>query len=291
MNAMNALLILQIHLLTYFIENAFGFHIKTILRSERLSSNLQMTSFTSKYLEQLNNEFSLKMTAYSEPSWTTELGATGSSDWWDETKGSKFTGVSKYSYSLPNHSSSVESLSIWMGPSLLTPHMTMSIEEIGQSGRCNVMMDYIPRGGQPLGSESNFFTKYYNDLELLNSYAQYHLPSHSTGRVPYAHNSIFGRMIQSPMMVSISGVSVADAAQMTSQHLQRFIQWVNAAALVEPRQRAVVNTRDDKLRQFAFQANLQAVADAGITCDMDMARMIAASWTGPIAEAYIGGGS
>lgn len=76
--------------------------------------------------------------------------------------------------------------------------------------------------------------------------------------------------------------------QLAIRHTDRWLDWVANAKAVEARQRGAINVRDDKLRQFAFRAHLDAwVGKVG----PETARKLAAGFTGPLAEAYVGGGS
>ena len=54
------------------------------------------------------------------------------------------------------------------------------------------------------------------------------------------------------------------------------------------RQKAGYNSRDDKLRQFAYAGNLNKY---NTQFGGDLAKSMAAAFTGPLAEAYVGGGS
>lgn len=49
-----------------------------------------------------------------------------------------------------------------------------------------------------------------------------------------------------------------------------------------------MNGRDDKIRQFAF---LAAVSDYSKLVGVEGGRILGAAVTGPVAEAYVGGGS
>ena len=57
---------------------------------------------------------------------------------------------------------------------------------------------------------------------------------------------------------------------------------------VEARQRGAINTRDDKQRQFYYRS---AVAESVAKLGPKMGQTIGACSTGPVAEAYVGGGS
>ena len=67
----------------------------------------------------------------------------------------------------------------------------------------------------------------------------------------------------------------------------RWLAWVADGRETEARQRGGINGRDDKLRQFAFRA---ALHDATDKFGPDEALAVAAGMTGPVAEAYVGGG-
>ena len=63
---------------------------------------------------------------------------------------------------------------------------------------------------------------------------------------------------------------------------------------MEARQRGAINTRDDKIRQFIYRATVSEYAGlfakAGVS-DPDLVSRLGAASTGPISEAYVGGGS
>lgn len=257
-----------------------------------MSSTLPFDKLSENIINDLNHEFSLKLTDYTischksiDMTWSSPNGYSGVSQWLDETKGSKFTGVSHCITNTPD-GWNIQSVNVWMGPTVLTPHMTLSVHnKIDSPSR--LILDYIPRGSQPLGSDSTFFNKFYNNKEYLETY-QNILSSESVTKFDKSSN-IFGRLLQSPMHISVANVSPETAYNNAYRHALRFISWVKEAPIVEPRQRALVNTRDDKLRQFAFQSNLHAAMEIFPT--VSEAQTLAAAWTGPLAEAYIGGGS
>jgi len=61
-----------------------------------------------------------------------------------------------------------------------------------------------------------------------------------------------------------------------------------------PYQRGAINSRDDKQRQFQYRSVLtyyQEQLEDFASDNDDLMRRLSAGSTGPIAEAYIGGGS
>ena len=91
------------------------------------------------------------------------------------------------------------------------------------------------------------------------------------------------------MHLKIGGMSETDACLVAEAHVERWMGYISEAKPSEARQRGGLNVRDDKLRQFAYRA---ALADAKAICGgEDAARALAAGLTGPLAEAYVGGGS
>jgi hypothetical protein len=75
--------------------------------------------------------------------------------------------------------------------------------------------------------------------------------------------------------------------------VERWLQWVEGAEKLEARQRGAVNMRDDKLRQFAFRWAVSQYSGLleGLRDSDGLALRLGAASTGPVAEAYVGGGS
>jgi hypothetical protein len=94
--------------------------------------------------------------------------------------------------------------------------------------------------------------------------------------------------LKSPVALAIEGISFNDATLLANEFADIWINWVKDAKQIEARQRGAMNSRDDKLRQFAYRA---AVAESSKLFGSDFGKRLGAGITGPIAEAYVGGGS
>eukprot|EP01041_Mallomonas_annulata_P010898 gene10898-22749_t len=129
-----------------------------------LRSSADISELHNNLFDSVNNALGLKLTDFTEvyggKTWT-EGAWSGSTEWWDETKGSKLTGVSKNSISGPDgqHTST---LNVWMGPGYVVPHLLLSIgvnpkEYDGWS----VTADYVVRGSTPIGSDQSYVDDFY----------------------------------------------------------------------------------------------------------------------------------
>lgn len=103
-----------------------------------------------------------------------------------------------------------------------------------------------------------------------------------------------GRLLRSPLHLAVTGLSFEDMSDAAYGHVQQWLGWLDAAEEVQARMRGAMNMRDDRLREFAYRAALsrymfllQSEGDG----NADLARRVAAGSTGPLAEAYVGGGS
>lgn len=126
--------------------------------------NSDLDALQALYFDEINQAFSLKKTdfcdSYNAVNW--ESGTlSGSAEWWDETKGSKLTGVSKYWYQDKMGSSprSSYSLNVWLGPSYLVPDLLLKF------GECTngyfIESDYVARGPNPIGNDFNYLDSFY----------------------------------------------------------------------------------------------------------------------------------
>jgi len=168
-----------------------------------------------------------------------------------------------------------------MGPGYLVPHLLLSINK-ENSGIISITCDYVPRGSFPLGSDQTYVDTYYGK----ESIALYDSNMAISGIKSLPPNKSFSsRMLNSPIYTSITGLTSDSASIIATKHVDLWFGWMETAAKVDARQRGAINTRDDKLRQFAFRANLSEVSSF---VDKDFATSLAASHTGPIAEAYVG---
>lgn len=115
------------------------------------------------------------------------------------------------------------------------------------------------------------------------------LPAYRSHQQPgKAKGSFFSRMLQSPAYFSATDLALGDVKDISVQHVDRWVAWLQSSKPLEARQKAGFNSRDDKLRQFAFTSNLSEFSSKfGATCGKNLA----IAFTGPIAEQYVGGGS
>ncbi len=74
--------------------------------------------------DKLNNVLSLKKTDFTSKYPISNF--EGSAEWYDEVKGSKLTGVSRYH--MHNSASGTSSINVWMGPGYLVPHLLLSMK-------------------------------------------------------------------------------------------------------------------------------------------------------------------
>ena len=209
----------------------------------------------------------------------------GKSSWFDETKGSKLTGISKYFY----HSKEDSNYGIhgWLGPGLAVPHMILNLGHCGSEtdGNYWIETDYIPRGPFPFGSDPSYLELYYKHEMNSNS-----LPTYRTSKFHSKPSKLnfYSRILQSPAYFSATSLSLQNINDISTQHVDRWIKWLGESKPLEARQKAGFNSRDDKLRQFAFTSSLY---EYSLKFGPGPGKSIAAAFTGPIAEAYIGGGS
>ena len=178
-------------------------------------------------------------------------------------------------------------LNIWLGPSYDVPHLLLSFgEESAGSNRYAVVADYIPRGMTPLGSDPQYTEKYFgDDIAALWDKVYQTMEGVQPLMPPKTMSS---RLLSSPARIAVSGISLADAEQVVTEHVHRFLSWLEGAQPLVARLRGSFNTRDDKLRQFYFRGELvRNIAELG----EDLGKRVAAANTGPVSEAYVGGGS
>ena len=193
-----------------------------------------------------------------------ETHSRGSCAWFSEVSPRYLTGVSFYTLD-----DSV-SIDIWSGPSYDFPHCLLRISENEDDATFSVESDYVPRGPTPIGSDPQMIDKFYS-----------HSVPQSVGSFLATPPSFSARILQSPMRMGLTSLSFAQAEELAKGHIERWLGWVNTSEQIPARSRGAFNARDDKLRQFAFQSWIEKGED----------RAIAAGNTGPIAEAYVGGGS
>ncbi len=220
-----------------------------------------------------------------------DASSSGTNEWWTEANPKFLTGVSKNTRRRSKGTGDVEeefTLNIWMGPSYDVPHLLLSIGQ-KQQGQYTLLADYIPRGMTPLGSDPQYLGKYFGDdvdqwWNKVCTNAEQFAPPQSS--------SIASRIIQSlsPARISVLSGSKEMVEEASTQHVDRFLKWIQreSSSPIAARLRGSFNSRDDKLRQYFYRGELERnVAELG----QDVGARVAAGATGPISEAYVGGGS
>lgn len=200
----------------------------------------------------------------------------GSSTWFSEASPNYLTGVSSY------QCKSTIGLDCWMGPSYDVPHSLLRIQECDDD-TFNLSCDIIPRGATPIGSDPSQLEKYYGDdrIQWYKSAATL-----ATSFLPPS-SSFSKRLIASPINLQIGGLPFSDVERLANEHQDFFLTATQSAQQIPARLRGSFNLRDDKIRQFFYRGEIEElVAEFG-----DLGNVIAASQTGPVAEAYVGGGS
>jgi hypothetical protein len=271
------------------IAGAFSPISKCKIFQSHLTLQCSIKDLENVLFDKINKQFDLKRTDYTNAiemsqfnlkSGESEKECIGTADWYDEKKGSKLTGVSRFSIA-DTKSSNVEfSIDIWMGPGYMVPHMLLCLGSTSVDTYF-LKTDYFPRGPTPFGSDQNYLDLYYNTevFALQKSINSSPLPPST---------SFAARLVQSPAYSAITGLSLTDLETAATQHVDRWLQWMAAAKTVEARQRGAINSRDDKLRQFYFRGKLESFQQS---YGAQTSKAMAAAFTGPLAEAYIGGGS
>lgn len=166
---------------------------------------------------------------------------------------------------------------------------SVSVDPDLYDGFC-LTTDYVARGAFPLGSDGQYLDKYYSPEVVAQSYDEIvRLPS--AIRLPPS-DSFSGRLLNSPIHLSVAGLSLDQANSYSELFIYRWLDWLASADKVDARQRGAINTRDDKLRQFAFKGNCaNAARIVGPQAGDSFVNSFGAACTGPLAEAYVGGGS
>ena len=250
-----------------------------IARALGLTLSMSSSALHKDLFGQVNAALSLKaaqQSSHSGGSWKAQT------EWWDEQKGSKLTGVS--SSVLTSAAGDVYcQLNGWMGPKYFLPHMLLTVGQ-NAAGKYCVTADYVPRGPNAFGSDDTYVATHYGNDVL----AWYENAMTIPGSVVLPPSKSFtARMLRSPVHVSVGDLSLDDATEISTKHVQRWLQWISEGKESEARQRGALNGRDDKLRQFAFKS---AISEAMDKFGAEAARDVAAGMTGPVAEAYVGGG-
>lgn len=212
-------------------------------------------------------------------------GSSGAAEWMAEASPQYLTGVNKC---IRNYNGKEElTLNIWVGPSYDVPHMLLTFgEDSPGSGRYHLMADYVPRGMTPIGSDPQYMEAYYGP-DVTDAWARASSALGASSLAPPP--SMFSRVLISPARISLTGLSMQDAEAAASAHVQRFLSWLTTSQPLMARLRGSFNSRDDKLRQFYFRGEFET--NSRILSNGEIARNVAMAHTGPISEAYVGGGS
>jgi hypothetical protein len=150
-------------------------------------------------------------------------------------------------------------------------------------GQCAVAADYVVRGGTPLGSDPQYIDQFYGPPVQQAWNAAY-----QTGQAMTPSPAFELRVLDSPAKISVAGLDIATATQLVTEHVDRFLQWLQTAQPVPARSRGSMNLRDDKLRQYFYRGQ---VTEKVMEFGNEAGPTLAAVYTGPTAEAYVGGGS
>jgi hypothetical protein len=244
-----------------------GLH-KSLLTKVKDTLDLKPTDFPTKY----------DATTFSAQ------GFEGSCEWWDEVKGSKLTGVSSNIIINPTTGFSSYQLNCWMGPAYNAPHMLLNIMTDPTYSGFGVRADYLARGPVPLGSDQTAVDTYYGK-DVISWYDNAVGLSGCMFLPP--STSFAGRLLRSPIELGIAGIDEASVSTIAFSHVDRWLTYVLEAKQNEARSRGAINTRDDKQRMFAFKAE---VVDCTRWVGVELGQKLGAARTGPVAEAYVGGG-
>lgn len=181
-------------------------------------------------------------------------------------------------------------LNAWVGPGLPVPHMLLTFgTNPAYEGFC-VTADYLNRGPNPIGSDANYISSFYPD-NVISSYDSIMALPRVVSLPPPI--SFSGRLLRSPLQVSCAGLTLDQLISLTTMHVSTWLASLGTAEPVQARSKGSFNSRDDKLRQYAYRANLADYRAllAESTDGMKVLGSLAAASTGPISEAYVGGGS
>lgn len=211
-------------------------------------------------------------------------GNSGAADWYSESSPQYLTGVSKTSV-WTSGVGDAHTINIWMGPSYDVPNLLLTFGD-SEDGTFFVDADYIPRGADPLGSNVAYVDKFYGE-DVISSWDAATALNGAESIPPSP--SFHTRLLYSPARIHVKGLKVADdAVDIATAHIERFCGWIDDAQAVPARLRGSYNMRDDKLRQFFYRGQIVENTE---TYGDELGPMIAAVNTGPVAEAYVGGGS
>lgn len=275
------------------LGSLMGRRIRSTHRSTVCKMSIQPTF--DNIFNRVKEQFGLVQTDFCDvlnvQTWQSADGASsGSNEWWTEANPRFLTGVSKVTRRR-NKGTDIEeefTINIWMGPSYDVPHLLLSVGQ-KQQGQYALLADYIPRGMTPLGSDPQYLEKYFGDDvdQWWNKVC-----TNANQFAPPQRSSMASRIIQalSPARISVLADSKAIVEEASAEHVDRFLKWIQreAPSPIPARLRGSFNSRDDKLRQYFYRGELERhVAELG----QDLGGRVAAGGTGPISEAYVGGGS
>ena len=248
---------------------------------------MSLTAVHTKLFNNVRDALGLKSTDFAAKYDAADFskgGFEGCCEWWDEAKGSKLTGVSFNAIRNPASGFELLTLNCWMGPAYNCPHMLLSIGTDPSISGSSIRADYLPRGPIPLGSDQTTMDMYFG-ADVVQWYDSAVKASRGSFLPPSA--SFYGRLLRSPVELAVHGLDEASVAAIATEHVERWISYVLDAQQNEARSRGAINTRDDKQRMFAYRAEL---SDATSWVGADFGASLAAARTGPVAEAYVGGG-
>jgi len=261
-----------------FALQPFGLMRKGVPGALRMSALTDLhTALFNKVNAALNLKVSIPAAPLTADKWVCNA------EWFDEAKGSKLTGVTKALVATADGSDEYGTLNCWMGPKYFLPHMLLTVGKNAAGQHC-VTADYIPRGPNAFGADDSYLSQHYGNDVL----AWYENAMSAPGAIVLPPPKSFSaRLLRSPTHLSVGGLSFDDVVDISHKHVDRWLTWIGEGKESEPRQRGALNGRDDKLRVFAFRA---AVAEASEKFGADVGKLVGAAITGPVAEAYVGGG-
>lgn len=248
----------------------------------------ELVALENTLYDMINAKFDLKLTDFTDykevKTWTAG-DYSGNAEWYDEVKGSKLTGVTRCS--LKSETSSSFTLNAWLGPSLPVPHFMLTLGK-DQAG-FHLTSDFVARGAQPIGNDQNFMDNYYPTSLVASTYDTITALEGVTHLPP--STSFSRRLLRSPLQLSVTGLSFEQLSTYATAHTETWIKFFEEVEDVPTRLRGSFNARDDKLRQYAYRASMAEFKDLLVGVDAAKVAAIAAGCTGPISEAYVGGGS
>lgn len=252
-----------------------------------LSMSMRPTieALCSKVVDKLGLQGTDFTESYNVNTWSCPTtGISGTCNWLSEASPRYLTGVSLCTRANGDGTNEQLTVNIWMGPSYEVPHLLMTFGE-ESNGRYAVTADYVARGDTPIGSNPQYINMFYGEDVTTTWTSAYN----TEGSQPLAPQGSFEeRLLASPARIAVGGLSRDVADRIVSNHLDRFLAWVDAAEPIPARSRGSMNLRDDKLRQFFYRGELtRCVKDLG----NNLGSVVAAGNTGPTAESYVGGGS